>query len=176
MSPESAVLFCKPFLPRAFCRILLLLSRAAYQWKFVATSWRHRWYCAVMCTWWGDTASPVLLNAIRVKRNIPLLNVLCSLFPSHVQLGELFFPFKFGELFCWGFLRFRVAGALLALHHFITIFSKYSFFLSINKASPRQYLNHSFIFIPMKCICALRSQLSLMWPGFEQLLWLVFQL
>lgn len=109
--------------------------------------------------------------------NVPLLNVLCSLFPSCcVQLGELLFPFKFGEVFCWGFLRFRVAGALLALHHFIIIFSKQSFFPSVNQAPPRQYLKHSFVFVPMKCICALRSQLSLMWPGFEQLLLLVFQL
>lgn len=30
--------------------------------------------------------------------NVPLLSVLCSLFPSCVQLGELS-PFKFGEFF-----------------------------------------------------------------------------
>lgn len=108
---------------------------------------------------------------------VPLLNVSCSFSPSaHVQLGEFLFPFKFGEFFCWGFLRFRVTGALLALHHFITISSKLSFFLSINEAPPRQYLKHSFMFVPIKCICALRSQLSLMWPGFEQLPLLVFQL
>lgn len=109
--------------------------------------------------------------------NVPLLGVLCSLFLSScVQLGEVFFPFTFGELFVGFFLIFRVAGALLAFHHFITIFSKHSFFLSINEAPPREYLKHSFMFVPMKCICAPRSQLSLMWPGFEQLLLLVFQL
>lgn len=73
------VLFCSASspLPRALCRILLhFFTRAACQWRFVATSWRHWWYCAVMLTWWGHTPSPVLLNAIKVKLQISPWSIL----------------------------------------------------------------------------------------------------
>ena len=92
--------------------------------------------------------------------NVPLLNVPCSLFPpSSVHLGELLFPLKFG---CFVFfLEVSVASALLALHHFITIFPKQSFYPSINEGPPTQYLKDALTFVPVKCICALSSQLSL---------------
>lgn len=179
MAQESGVLFCSTSspLPTALCRILFTIfhqSRLSVEvcchlMEALITLCSHAYLMR-------RYTKPSFTECNRSQTaNVPLLRVWCSLFPSCVQFGELLFPFKFGGVFCWGFLRFRVTDALLALHNFITILSKHSFF-SINEASPRQYFKHSFVFVPMKCICALRSQLSLMWPGFEQFLLLVFQL
>lgn len=101
LSPESAVLFCKLTPTQSTLQNTVTL--------FHQSSLSVEVCCHLMEALMILCSHAYLMRAYTKPSfaecyksqtaNIPLVNITCSLFPSScVQLGELLFPFKFGEI------------------------------------------------------------------------------